>query len=88
MNKTLFGFICLIICAMTIQAQDISLDDIVAKKYAAKSVAVSNMMKDGSSYVAISEDGLSLLRYELKSGQLLDTIVNVEKTREHQMKHI
>ena len=88
MNKKFFGFICLIICAMTIQAQDISLNDIIEKKYAAKSVAVSNMMKDGSSYVAISEDGLSLLRYELKSGQLLDTIVNVEKTREHQMKHI
>lgn len=88
MNKTLFGFICLIICAMTIQAQDISLDDIVERKYAAKTPTVSNIMKDGISYAGISQDGKAILRYELKSGQLLDTIVHVEKTREHQMSEI
>lgn len=88
MNKTLFGFICLIICAMTIQAQDISLDDIVERQYAAKTPTVSNIMKDGISYAGISQDGKAILRYELKSGQLLDTIVHVEKTREHQMSEI
>lgn len=78
----------MIICAMSIQAQDISLDDIVERKYAAKTPTVSNIMKDGISYAGISQDGKAILRYELKSGQLLDTIVHVEKTREHQMSEI
>lgn len=88
MNKFFISLICLSLSSFILKAQDITLASVVEKDFASTAPSVSNMMKDGSSYVAISEDGLCLLRYELKSGQLLDTIVDVSKTREHQMKNI
>lgn len=92
MNKKFIQIITLVISIFAAQnqlnAQSFELDDIIDKKYAAKQVSLSQMMKDGKSYAAINEDATCILRYELKSGQLLDTIVNVKKTRECQMKNI
>lgn len=88
MKKVFVKLIMLSLSILSIQAQNLSLEETVSGSYLAYSPEIYYMMQDGSSYVALSEDGRSLLRHDLKTGRLLDTIVDVSRTREYQMDYI
>lgn len=59
----------------------IEIDSIVSGTYRAKKPAGLCTTKDGKNTIRLSSDGKCLLRYDLKTGQLKDTLLNVEKTR-------
>lgn len=68
--------------------EGLSLDEVVEGKYAAKRLPAWQSMKDGQSYVALSDNGRQLLRYDYKSGKLLETVIDLDKTRGESMERI
>ena len=45
-------------------------------------------MPDGKSYLSLSKDGKMIFQYDTEKGQVIDTIINVDATREHTIKNI
>ena len=45
-------------------------------------------MPDGKSYLSLSDDGKFIFQYDTEKGELIDTIINVSKTRETTIDHI
>lgn len=82
----LLSLFCLPLAAQTVQGP--SLDEVVEGKYAAKRMPDWQSMKDGQSYVTLSDDGRQLQRYDYKSGKLLETVIDLEKTRGEKMERI
>ena len=82
----LLSLFCLPLAAQTVQGP--SLDEVVEGKYAAQRMPDWQPMKDGQSYVALSDDARQLLRYDYKSGKLLETVIDLDKTRGERMERI
>ncbi len=79
--RTLLILFSLIFQLFTVDAAGIELDSIIMGTYRPEIPYGWQSMNDGTSYACLSKDGKLLLRYDYKSGQLLDTLLNVEKTR-------
>lgn len=54
----------------------------------AKSPKSFTYMPDEKSYLTLSDDGKSILQYRIDNAQLIDTILNINKTREYTIKNI
>ncbi len=63
----------------------ITLEAIAQGQFRAQSVGQMSSMPDGDSYAQLSDDGKLILRYDYRSGQLLDTLFNADRTRESKM---
>lgn len=76
----------LLMCViMSINAKQVSANDIseyVYPKNITKSPNKFSYMPDGKSYLSLSDDRKLVLKYDTEKGILLDTLLNVDKTRE------
>ena len=45
-------------------------------------------MPDGKSYLSLSKNGKMIFQYDTEKGEVIDTIINVDATREHTIKRI
>lgn len=66
-------------------------DDIAEYVYpanAVKSPAGMTYMADGKSYVALNDDKTQIIRYDIKTGKELGTIMDVTKSRDYQLDKI
>jgi dipeptidyl-peptidase-4 len=92
MKKKQFILFCLLVLASHLQAQTGSnpllLEDIVGKKYEPQGVSQMQPMPDGEHYTILSPDGKAILKYAYKNGQLVDTLFQVDKTRETKLEAI
>ena len=64
------------------------LQDIVERKYAPKGVAEMRSMPDGEHYTMLSADGKSILKYAYKTGEMVETLFNVDNARETKLESI
>lgn len=80
--------LCLIFQLSTVKAAGIELDSIIAGAYRPEIPSGWQSMNEGSSYACLAQGGKLILRYDYKSGKLLDTLLNVEKTRNVRMEKI
>ncbi|MDA3866925.1 MAG: DPP IV N-terminal domain-containing protein [Salinivirgaceae bacterium] len=71
------------------QKQDITIDDLY-KNYTfyAKSVYGLNSMNDGLHYSTLENQGTAIVKYSYKTGEVIDTILNVKKLDEDSLKNI
>ncbi|GHS99325.1 peptidase S9 [Bacteroidia bacterium] len=68
--------------------QPLLLHDIVAKKYASAGVSEMQPMPDGEHYTVLSADGKTILKYAYKTGQVTDTLFQVDTARETHLQSI
>jgi dipeptidyl-peptidase-4 len=91
MRKTFFIFTCLtfVVC---LQAQTgnkpLLLNDIVEKKYTPPDGGEIRSTPDGEHYTILSADKKAILKYAYKTGQLVDTLFQVDKARETRLTNI
>jgi dipeptidyl-peptidase-4 len=64
------------------------LTDIVEKKYASASGGEIRSLPDGEHFTQLSADKKAILKYAYKTGQLVDTLFHVDKTRETRLDYI
>ncbi|MDR1809228.1 MAG: DPP IV N-terminal domain-containing protein [Prevotella sp.] len=74
----LAGFLCLNI----LQAQQISLEDITAQKYAEKMFNEFVSSSDGEYYYQANADKTMIVRYAFKTASPVDTVFNAKRARE------
>ncbi|MDR2086774.1 MAG: S9 family peptidase [Dysgonamonadaceae bacterium] len=91
MKKTVFIFTCLTF-VFCLQAQTgnkpLLLKDIVEKKFASANGGEIRSLPDGEHYTAISADKKAIVKYAYKTGQPVETLFHVDKTRETHLDHI
>lgn len=81
MKRSVLFVASLWMAAMTVFAQQITLDDVVNYKYAPKSVREVSPLADGESYACVSEDGKRIERCSFKTGEVTETLFDVETAR-------
>ena len=81
MKRSILFVASLWMAAMTVFAQQITLDDVVNYKYAPKSVREVSPLADGESYACVSEDGKRIERCSFKTGEVTETLFDVETAR-------
>ncbi|MDD3432111.1 MAG: hypothetical protein PHF38_08825, partial [Bacteroidales bacterium] len=86
--RILLILLCLILQLSFVKAAGIELDSIIMGAYRPEIPSGWQSMNDGSSYACLAPGGKLLLRYDIKSGKLLDTLLNVDKTRNVRMERI
>ena len=64
------------------------LRDIVERKYAPKGVAEMRSMPDGEHYTMLSTDKKAVLKYAYKTGELVETLFQVDNARETKLESI
>jgi dipeptidyl-peptidase-4 len=78
--------------AWVLQAQTGSnpllLQDITARKYVPKGISEMQPMPDGEHYTVLSPDEKAILKYEYKTGRLVDTLFHVDNVRETRLQSI
>lgn len=88
----LFCFCLFIAFSFSLGAQNgnntLLLKDIVEGRYGAEGVRAMKSLPDGEHYTVLSNDNKAILKYSYKTGQLVDTLFNVEKVRETKLKTI
>lgn len=62
-------------------AQQITVDDLVAGKYAPRSVREVRPMADGESYSCVSDDWKKIERHSFKTGEMVETLFDVATAR-------
>lgn len=80
-----FFISCLMIHA---QKPAIQLKDIVEGKYSAKGVDEMRSMPDGEHYTMLSSDKKTILKYSYKTGQVVETLFDVNNARETKLEKI
>ncbi|MFA7358271.1 MAG: DPP IV N-terminal domain-containing protein, partial [Bacteroidales bacterium] len=86
--RVLLILLSLIFQLFTLKAAGIELDSIIMGAYRPEIPSGWQSMNNGSSYACLSQDGKLLLSYDYKSGKLLDTLLNVETTRNVRMERM
>ena len=81
MKRSVLFVASLWMAVMTVFAQQITLDDVVNYKYAPKSVREVSPLADGESYACVSEDGKRIERCSFKTGEVTETLFDVETAR-------
>ena len=81
MKRSILFVASLWMAAMTVFAQQITLDDVVNYKYAPKSVREVSPLADGESYACVSEDGKRIERCSFKTGEVTETLFDVDTAR-------
>ncbi|MDR1371635.1 MAG: S9 family peptidase [Dysgonamonadaceae bacterium] len=66
----------------------IELKDILSGKFSAQSVGGFRSTPDGEHFTRLSSDKKAILRYSWKTQQIIDTLFNVDKTRETRLDKI
>ena len=93
MNKIYFLVISFIttIGVGSLMANGVKSSDIAPYVYpqnSSKAPSQMSYMPDGKSYLSLSDDGKYIFQYDTEKGELIDTIINVSKTRETTIDHI
>ncbi len=83
----------LIIAALfpAVESKAVRADDISPYVYPENTVAspgVMTYLNDGKSYMQLADDGTRLVKYDIKSGEEIATVIDVASTRENQVKSI
>ncbi|MBQ9642184.1 MAG: S9 family peptidase [Bacteroidaceae bacterium] len=83
--KKLFSCIAGLLLTVFCAAQQISLSDITAGKYAAKQIRGITPLADGETYAQLSADGRKIERHSFKTGALVETLFDVATARDAQI---
>ncbi|GHS95631.1 peptidase S9 [Bacteroidia bacterium] len=87
MRKIVFALFLLVSFGFS-NAQTIQLKDILGGKYASKGIGEMRSLPDGEHYTALSPDRKAILRYEYKTGKIVDTLFHTDKARETKLERI
>lgn len=93
MNKLICLVFSFISCIgiVNIYAQDVKSSDIAPYVYpnnTSKTPSKMSYMPDGKTYLSLSDNGKCIYQFDTETGTVLDTIIDVENTRESSMTHI
>lgn len=93
MNKCYFIAISIIafFALGNLNAKNINSKDIIPYVYPnniCKAPSKLMYMPDGKSYLSLSDDGKCIFQYDTEEGTIIDTIINVDKTRETSISNI
>lgn len=93
MNKLICLVFSFISCIgiVNIYAQDVKSSDIAPYVYpnnTSKTLSKMSYMPDGKTYLSLSDNGKCIYQFDTETGTVLDTIIDVENTRESSMTHI
>ena len=75
----------LLVCATTVSAQAIVLNDINRGVYAAEYLRTVTPLPDGESYAQISQDGKQVVSYSYKTGKQTGVLFDVANTKKEQV---
>ena len=83
MKQILFFILTLSLCANQLQAKNGEnlLDDIVNNRFAPQHPIQIQSLPDGEHYTALSEDKKSIIKYSYKTGQQVEVLLDLPKTR-------
>lgn len=84
--KKLFVLFYALLCLVSVQAQKVTLQDIVNGTYRAQSIHGLKPMLDGEHYTQISKDHKRIVKYSFKTGKEVATIFDVATARNHTLK--
>ncbi|MDH8701179.1 dipeptidyl-peptidase-4 [Dysgonomonadaceae bacterium PH5-43] len=87
-SLTLFLLVTITLCVAQNGSNPILLEDITGGKYYAYGTKMMRSLSDGEHYTSISSDSKSVLKYSYKTGEIVDTLFNVDKARETKLKSI
>lgn len=79
--KRLVAMAGLVIMAVNVLAQQITVDDVANYAYSPKSVREVRPLADGESYACVSEDSKRIERCSFKTGEVTETLFDVETAR-------
>lgn len=80
--KKLFTLLCLFLGVLTLQAQKVTLQDVVQGTYRASGIYGIKPMLDGEHYTQISSDRKRIVKYSFKTGEEVETIFDVTTARD------
>lgn len=81
MNKRLFLTALTVICFLTLQAQQYSLQDILGGKYRAKGVPATVSSEDGLHFYSSDPAGTTVIKYAYSTGEAVDTLFSTRTAR-------
>ncbi|MDL2222951.1 S9 family peptidase [Bacteroidales bacterium OttesenSCG-928-M11] len=88
MKKSIFLLISLLFFGIIEAKQPLVLKDIVSGKYASRGIREMRSLPDGEHFTMLSEDRKSILKYSYQTGQVVETLFNVDKARETKIENI
>lgn len=80
--KSLFALLTLLFLSLGIQAQKVTLQDVVQGTYRAQNIYGLKPMLDGEHYTQISSDHKRIVKYSFKTGKEVEAIFDVTKARD------
>ena len=84
--KKLFVLFYALLCLVSVQAQKVTLQDVVNGTYRAQSIHGLKPMLDGEHYTQISKDHKRIVKYSFKTGKEVATIFDVATARNSTLK--
>ena len=84
--KKLFVLFYALLCLVSVQAQKVTLQDVVNGTYRAQSIYGLKPMLDGEHYTQISKDHKRIVKYSFKTGKEVATIFDVATARNSTLK--
>lgn len=84
--KKLFVLFYALLCLVSVQAQKVTLQDVVNGTYRAQSIYGLKPMLDGEHYTQISKDHKRIVKYSFKTGKAVATIFDVATARNSTLK--
>ncbi len=89
MFRTLSVFLLSALCFLSVQAQRISLEDVVTRgTFRQKSIHGLSSMNDGNSYTLLENNGTRIVKYSYKTGKEIGVVLDVSELKNDSLKYI
>jgi dipeptidyl-peptidase 4 len=89
MLKRSLVFLIAVACYLTVQAQQISLEDVITNgTFHQKSVSGLASSNDGINYTVLENNGSQIVKYSYKTGQMLGIVLDIKELKNDTLKSI